>query len=92
MFGQTTGGLFGAKPASSATPAATGTTTTSHNLGGLDVSVNNKGLTQGSTNPTAAKENLLPNEIMQTIDSFKYDNFFHFILPHESFEVNDFNF
>lgn len=53
-----------------ATPATTGTVT-SQGLGGLDVSINNKGLTQGSTNPTAAKENLLPNEIMQTIDGFK---------------------
>jgi len=40
-------------------------------LGGLDVSVNYKGLSQGNSSSTAAKENLLPNELMQTIDKFK---------------------
>lgn len=71
MFGPTSGGLFGSKPTTTVAPATTAATTASHGLGGLDVTVNNKGLTQGSTNPTAAKENLLPNEIMQTIDGFK---------------------
>lgn len=72
LFGSSTGGLFGSKPA--ATTAITSTAQplpANRGLGGLDVSISNKGLTQGSTSPTAAKENLLPNELMQTIDGFK---------------------
>ncbi|XP_012529938.2 nuclear pore complex protein Nup58 isoform X2 [Monomorium pharaonis] len=68
LFGSGTGTtLLGAKP----TTALTTTTSTSKGLGGLDVSVSNKGLSQGSSSSTAAKENLLPNELMQTIDKFK---------------------
>ena len=69
LFGTGTSGgtLLGAKP----TIAATTTTSTNKGLGGLDVSVNNKGLSQGNSSSTAAKENLLPNELMQTIDKFK---------------------
>ncbi|KAK0167348.1 hypothetical protein PV327_004758 [Microctonus hyperodae] len=72
-----TGGLFGAKPVATAIPTLpatlTTTTTTSNNkgLGGLDVSITNKGLSHGSNSPTVAKENLIPNEIIQTIDGFK---------------------
>ncbi|EFN68403.1 Probable nucleoporin Nup58 [Camponotus floridanus] len=68
LFGSNSGStLLGAKP----TIAATTTTNTNKGLGGLDVSVNNKGLSQGNSSSTAAKENLLPNELMQTIDKFK---------------------
>ncbi|KAF7384702.1 hypothetical protein HZH68_014314 [Vespula germanica] len=68
LFGSiSSGGLVGTK----LTTTTTTTSTTSRGLGGLDVSVNNKGLSQGSNSPTAAKENLLPNELMQTIDKFK---------------------
>jgi len=68
LFGSAPGStLLGAKPI---TAAAT-TTTVHKGLGGLDVSVNNKGLSQGNSSSTAAKENLLPNELMQTIDKFK---------------------
>ncbi|XP_029659570.1 nuclear pore complex protein Nup58-like isoform X2 [Formica exsecta] len=68
LFGSSSGStLLGAKP----TIAATTTTNTNKGLGGLDVSVNNKGLSQGNSSSTAAKENLLPNELMQTIDKFK---------------------
>jgi len=67
LFGSGTGStLLGSKPATVLTTA-----TTSKGLGGLDVSVNNKGLSQGNSSSTAAKENLLPNELMQTIDKFK---------------------
>ncbi|XP_067204710.1 nucleoporin p58/p45 isoform X3 [Linepithema humile] len=68
LFGSAPGStLLGAKPIT----AATTTTTVHKGLGGLDVSVNNKGLSQGNSSSTAAKENLLPNELMQTIDKFK---------------------
>ncbi|XP_072750539.1 nuclear pore complex protein Nup58 isoform X5 [Anoplolepis gracilipes] len=67
LFGSSGSTLLGAKP----TIAATATTNTNKGLGGLDVSVNNKGLSQGNSSSTAAKENLLPNELMQTIDKFK---------------------
>ncbi|XP_011629622.1 probable nucleoporin Nup58 isoform X2 [Pogonomyrmex barbatus] len=68
LFGSGTGStLLGAKP----TTVLTTTTSTTKGLGGLDVSVNNKGLSQGNSSSTAAKENLLPNELMQTIDKFK---------------------
>lgn len=67
LFGSTTGStVLGAKLSS----AVTTTTSVNRGLGGLDVSVNNKGFSQGSSS-TAAKENLLPNELMQTIDKFK---------------------
>ncbi|KAL0116543.1 hypothetical protein PUN28_009891 [Cardiocondyla obscurior] len=68
LFGTGTGStLLGAKP----TTVLTTTSSTSKGLGGLDVSVSNKGLSQGNSSSTAAKENLLPNELMQTIDKFK---------------------
>ncbi|KAK2587199.1 hypothetical protein KPH14_002942 [Odynerus spinipes] len=68
LFGNiSNSGLAGTK----LTTTTTTTTTASKGLGGLDVSVNNKGLSQGSNSPTAAKENLLPNELMQTIENFK---------------------
>lgn len=67
LFGSGTGTLLGAKP----TTVLTTTTSTSKGLGGLDVSVNNKGLSQGNSSSTAAKEKLLPNELMQIIDKFK---------------------
>ncbi|XP_011297601.1 probable nucleoporin Nup58 isoform X1 [Fopius arisanus] len=71
LFGAApTGGLFGAKPAATLAPVTT-TTSVNKGLGGLDVSVSNKGLSQGSSSLTAAKENLIPNEITQTIDAFK---------------------
>ncbi|XP_063991438.1 nuclear pore complex protein Nup58-like isoform X2 [Diachasmimorpha longicaudata] len=71
LFGAaSTGGLFGAKPAATLAPV-TATTSVNKGLGGLDVSISNKGLSQGSSNLTAAKENLIPNEITQTIDAFK---------------------
>lgn len=71
LFGATTGGLFGAKPASTTAASTITTAATNRGLGGLDVSISNKGLAQGSTSPTAAKENLLPNELMTTIEGFK---------------------
>ncbi|KAJ8679663.1 hypothetical protein QAD02_015450 [Eretmocerus hayati] len=71
LFGATSTGLFGAKPTTTTAAPTVVTTSTSKGLGGLDVSVTNKGLAQGTTSPTASKENLLPNELMQTIDSFK---------------------
>ncbi|XP_011878065.1 PREDICTED: nucleoporin p58/p45 isoform X2 [Vollenhovia emeryi] len=68
LFGSGTGStLLGAKPTTILSTA----TSTGKGLGGLDVSVNNKGLSQGNSSSTAAKENLLPNELMQTIDKFK---------------------
>ncbi|XP_011333199.1 nucleoporin p58/p45 isoform X2 [Ooceraea biroi] len=68
LFGSGAGStLLGAKP----TIAVTTTTNTNKGLGGLDVSISNKGLSQGNSSSTAAKENLLPNELMQTIDKFK---------------------
>ncbi|XP_012274638.1 probable nucleoporin Nup58 isoform X2 [Orussus abietinus] len=70
LFGSApTGGLFGAKPITTST--TTVATTVNKGLGGLDVSISNKGLSQGSNSPTAAKENLLPSELVQTIDNFK---------------------
>ncbi|XP_058798941.1 nucleoporin p58/p45 isoform X2 [Phymastichus coffea] len=72
MFGSSTSGIFGAKPtATTALTTTTLSTTNNRGLGGLDVSISNKGLAQGNTSPTAAKENLLPNELMQTIEGFK---------------------
>ncbi|XP_071572836.1 nucleoporin p58/p45 isoform X2 [Temnothorax nylanderi] len=71
LFGSGTGStLLGAKP-TTVLSTVTGATGTNKGLGGLDVSVNNKGLSQGNSSSTAAKENLLPNELMQTIDKFK---------------------
>ncbi|KAG7206072.1 hypothetical protein KM043_003468 [Ampulex compressa] len=68
LFGSITGGgLLGAKPATSTIT----TTATNKGLGGLDVSVSSKGLSQGSNSPAAAKDNLWPQELMQTIDKFK---------------------
>ncbi|XP_029167516.1 probable nucleoporin Nup58 isoform X3 [Nylanderia fulva] len=68
LFGTGSGStLLGAK----STIAATTTINTNKGLGGLDVSVNNKGLSQGNSSSTAAKENLLPNELMETIAKFK---------------------
>ncbi|EFN90130.1 Probable nucleoporin Nup58 [Harpegnathos saltator] len=69
VFASGTGSiLLGTKPVVAAT---TTTTSTGRGLGGLDISINNKGLSQGNSSSTAAKENLLPNEFMQTIDKFK---------------------
>lgn len=77
LFGTSTGaGLFGAKPTTTAAPLAT--PSVNRGLGGLDVSVSNKGLSQGSNSPTAAKENLLPNELMQTINGFKLVHLYAF--------------
>ncbi|XP_024939630.1 calpain-15 isoform X3 [Cephus cinctus] len=70
LFGSSSGGLFGAKP-TTAIPATTIPPTASKGLGGLDVSATSKGLSQGSNSPTAAKENLIPHELMLTIESFK---------------------
>ncbi|KAH0956444.1 hypothetical protein HN011_000367 [Eciton burchellii] len=68
LFGSGAGStVLGTKP----TTAVTTTINTNKGLGGLDVSVNTKGLSQGNSSSTAAKENLLPNELMQTIDKFK---------------------
>lgn len=73
MFGSgTTNTLLNVKlPAAATTTAPTITSSTNQGLGGLDVSINNKGLLQGNNTSTAAKENLLPTEIMQTIEKFK---------------------
>lgn len=60
--------LFNTKPTIAIT---TTTSSTNKGLGGLDISVSNKGLSHGSNSPTAAKENLIPNELVQTIDNFK---------------------
>ncbi|XP_044018133.1 nuclear pore complex protein Nup58 isoform X2 [Aphidius gifuensis] len=64
------GGLFGAKTTISTAPITT-TINTNKGLGGLDVSINNKGLSHGSSSPTVAKENQIPNELIQNIDRFK---------------------
>ena len=69
LFGAGTGGLFGTKPAT--TVAAVSMAGTNKGLGGLDVSLSNKGLSHGSNSPTVTKENLIPNELTQTIESFK---------------------
>ncbi|XP_034952685.1 nucleoporin p58/p45 [Chelonus insularis] len=72
LIGNTqTGGLFGAKPLGATTVTATTTTSVNKGLGGLDISTSNKGLSHSSNSPTVAKENLIPNELTQTIDSFK---------------------
>ncbi|XP_053985880.1 nucleoporin p58/p45 isoform X1 [Hylaeus volcanicus] len=63
----TSGGLLGSKPLTSTSV----TTTTNKGLGGLDVSVSNKGLSQGSNSPATTKDNVWPPELMQTIDKFK---------------------
>ncbi|XP_076236238.1 nuclear pore complex protein Nup58 isoform X2 [Calliopsis andreniformis] len=70
LFGSsvTGGGLLGTKSPSSTTIT---TTTTSKGLGGLDVSLSSKGLSQGTTNQTANKDNVWPPELLQTIDKFK---------------------
>ncbi|XP_043264707.1 nucleoporin p58/p45 isoform X1 [Colletes gigas] len=65
--GSITSGLLGSKPFTS----TNATTVTNKGLGGLDVSVNNKGLSQGSSTPATAKDNVWPPELMQTIDKFK---------------------
>lgn len=53
---------------------ATGTITTTSiinkGLGGIDVSVSNKGLSQENINQ-AVKENIWPPELLQTIEKFK---------------------
>lgn len=64
------GGLFGAKTTVSTVPVTT-TVNVNKGLGGLDVSINNKGLSHGSSSPTVAKENQIPNELIQNIDRFK---------------------
>lgn len=64
------GGLFGAKTTVSTVPVTT-TINVNKGLGGLDVSINNKGLSHGSSSPTVAKENQIPNELIQNIDRFK---------------------
>ncbi|XP_043271001.1 nuclear pore complex protein Nup58-like isoform X2 [Venturia canescens] len=66
LFGS---GLFGVKPISTTVPVIVADT--NKGLGGLDVSISSKGLSHGSNSPTVAKENLIPNELTQTIDSFK---------------------
>ncbi|XP_050593178.1 nucleoporin p58/p45 isoform X2 [Bombus affinis] len=67
LFGS--GNLLGSKLATSGT--TTTTSTTNKGLGGLDVSSSNKGFSQANTNPTAAKENIWPPELLQTIEKFK---------------------
>ncbi|XP_066594211.1 nuclear pore complex protein Nup58 isoform X2 [Prorops nasuta] len=62
--------LFAAMPTTT-TAATTLVNTANKGLGGIDVSVTNKGLSHGSNSPMAAKENLLPNELMLTIGSFE---------------------
>lgn len=73
FLGTLFGSNFGTNFNTAKTTPVTTTVVTSTNkgLGGLDVSVNNKGLSLGSSSPTAVKENLLPKELMQTIDGFK---------------------
>ncbi|CAK9813170.1 Nuclear pore complex protein Nup58 [Anthophora plagiata] len=46
-------------------------TSTTKGLGGLDVTVSNKGLSQGSNSSAVAKENIWPPKLLQTIDEFK---------------------
>ncbi|XP_076176590.1 nuclear pore complex protein Nup58 isoform X2 [Ptiloglossa arizonensis] len=60
-------GLLGSKPLTSTNT----TTATNKGLGGLGVSVSNRGLSQGSSSPVTAKDNIWPPELMQTIDKFK---------------------
>lgn len=69
LFGSNFGSNLNAPKSTAATTTAV--TSTNKGLGGLDVSINNKGLSLGSSSPTAVKENLLPKELMQTIDGFK---------------------
>ncbi|XP_051157695.1 nucleoporin p58/p45-like isoform X2 [Leptopilina boulardi] len=69
LFGSNFGTNFNTAKTTPVTTTAV--TSTNKGLGGLDVSVNNKGLSLGSSSPTAVKENLLPKELMQTIDGFK---------------------
>ncbi|XP_048512065.1 nuclear pore complex protein Nup58 isoform X2 [Athalia rosae] len=75
FFGTTpaaTGSFFTAKPATTAATATiTSVSLNTTGLGGVDVSANKPGLTQGSSSPTAAKENLIPAELKQTIKNFK---------------------
>ena len=70
LFGgsNTGGGLLGAKPPN---VTAVTTTTTNKGLGGLDVSVRSKGLSQGINSPATTKDNVWPPELIQTIDKFK---------------------
>ncbi|XP_033222298.1 nucleoporin p58/p45 isoform X2 [Belonocnema kinseyi] len=70
LFGSTSVNNLLAGKSTAVINTSTGTTA-NKGLGGLDVSISNKGLSQGGSSPTAAKENLLPNELMQTIDNFK---------------------
>ncbi|CAK9821288.1 Nuclear pore complex protein Nup58 [Anthophora retusa] len=65
LFGGT--GLLGLK----SMKISNTTTSTTKGLGGLDVTVSNKGLSQGSNSPTVAKENIWPPKLLQTIDEFK---------------------
>ncbi|XP_043598520.1 nucleoporin p58/p45 isoform X2 [Bombus pyrosoma] len=67
LFGS--GNLLGSKLATSGT--TTTTSTTNKGLGGLDISSSNKGFSQANTNPAAAKENIWPPELLQTIEKFK---------------------
>ncbi|XP_008558370.1 nuclear pore complex protein Nup58 [Microplitis demolitor] len=63
--------LFGAKPSGTSIVPTSSTTSINKGLGGLDVSLNSKGFSHGGNGPTIAKENLIPNELTQTIESFK---------------------
>ncbi|CAD6207981.1 GSCOCG00003239001-RA-CDS [Cotesia congregata] len=65
------GNLFGTKPLGTSVAPTSSTTSVNKGLGGLDVSLSNKGFSLGGTGPTLAKENLIPNELTQTIESFK---------------------
>ncbi|XP_020283356.1 probable nucleoporin Nup58 isoform X2 [Pseudomyrmex gracilis] len=71
LFGSGTGNTLLGTAIGATAITTTTTTIATKGLGGLDVSLNNKGLSQGSSSATAAKENLLPNELVQTIDKFK---------------------
>ncbi|XP_034191586.2 nuclear pore complex protein Nup58 isoform X2 [Osmia lignaria lignaria] len=62
------GSLLGGKSIAGTTVT---TTTTNKGLGGLDVSISNKGLSQGNSNTATAKDNIWAPELLQTIEKFK---------------------
>ncbi|KOC61149.1 Nucleoporin p58/p45, partial [Habropoda laboriosa] len=64
-------GLLGSKSMRVGNTTSTTTSIANKGLGGLDVSVSNKGLSQGSSSLAAAKENIWPPKLLQTIDEFK---------------------
>lgn len=70
LFGTSGGGLLGSKTVTTTAPTIT-TSITNKGLGGLDVSLSNRGFSQGSASPAVARENVWPPELLQTVDKFK---------------------